>query len=148
MSPVLDDVEMLKYMRDCMSQVEATKKDPAHVSLLPCPPWQDPKDAGVTDEKFRVSAVEKQFLSSLKLPFDRNLKGSRGEKDMAVRYRYLVRLGASTVASGARSIGQTPGECDQPAPTAAAAAASDHCEKLQRLLHLEKVKNAANQKVS
>ena len=145
--PIVTLQDMQQYWQACMSTVTATKTQPAHVSLLPCPPSQDPKAAGVTDEKFRVSAAEKQFLSSLELPFGVPVKGARNEKDMALRYRYLVRIGAGTVASAAAAAAATP-EHDQPAPTAAVAAVSAECERLKQQLRLEKLKNAANQKVS
>jgi len=145
--PIVTLQDMQQYWQACMSTVTATKTQPAHVSLLPCPPSQDPKAAGVTDEKFRVSAAEKQFLSSLELPFGVPVKGARNEKDMALRYRYFVRIGAGTVASAAAAAAASP-EHDQPAPTAAVAAASAECERLKQQLRLEKLKNAANQKVS
>ena len=103
--PIVTLQDMQQYWQACMSTVTATKTQPAHVSLLPCPPSQDPKAAGVTDEKFRVSAAEKQFLSSLELPFGVPVKGARNEKDMALRYRYFVRIGICALRLPGISLG-------------------------------------------
>ena len=91
--------DMQQYWQACMSTVTASKAQPAHVSLLPCPPSQDPKDAGATDEKFRVSAVEEQFLSSLKLPFGVPVKGAGNEKAVPLLVlRPVVARGAQVSA--------------------------------------------------
>ena len=145
--PTLTLQAMQQYWRDCQTEVPATKKDAAHISLLPCPSWQDTKAANISDEKFRVSAAEKQFLASLKLPFDLPVKGGRNEKETALRYRYLVRIGAGIVAATETA---TAGQFETPtsSPTVSPeSAAMAECDRLHRQLHLAKIKAVATQKV-
>jgi hypothetical protein len=145
---------MQRYWVSCVSLVPETKVKskmvPAHYSVLVCPQSHDAVDANLSDEKFKLSAKDKAFYLSLKLPWDLPVKGARNETNLSVVYRTLLRRGAAALASAAAEADNaTPsGSVSSPTDATPSRAYEAELAKLLDQLSMEKKKNAVQLKVT